>query len=121
MDGNPAPEAPVAVGATAYRVIGNFVIESSHPCLPGHFPGEPVVPGVVILDHVLEGIGLPPEHERRLSRVKFQRPLLPGQLAEIALASEPARLNFRVSSQGQTLVTGQVLLAWPGAPAEEAR
>ena len=34
----------------------NFVIESDHPALPGHFPGRPVVPGVVVLDRVLAAI-----------------------------------------------------------------
>ena len=29
-----------------------FSIPLEHPCLPGHFPRQPVVPGVVILDAV---------------------------------------------------------------------
>ena len=31
-------------------------IAPSHPSLPGHFPGQPVVPGVVILDAVQQAI-----------------------------------------------------------------
>ena len=33
-----------------------FVVEPCHPCLPGHFPGSPLVPGVVVLDQVLAAI-----------------------------------------------------------------
>lgn len=28
-------------------------IAANHPSLPGHFPGAPIVPGVVILDEIL--------------------------------------------------------------------
>src|SRR5690606_11438064 len=66
-----------------------FVINPDHPSLPGHFPGRPVVPGVVLLDHVLAllerrhpelaGVAL------RLPQVKFLQPLLPGELAAIDL------------------------------------
>ena len=62
-----------------------FSIPLEHPCLPGHFPRQPVVPGVVILDAVQSAI----EHEAgalaatRWPQVKFLQPLLPGQQARI--------------------------------------
>src|SRR3546814_2617840 len=34
----------------------SFVIAADHPSLPGHFPGRPLVPGVVVLDRVLDAI-----------------------------------------------------------------
>ena len=43
-----------------------FVIGHDHPALPGHFPGQPVVPGVVLLDRVLEAV----EREAGEERVK---------------------------------------------------
>ena len=33
-----------------------FSIPFEHPALPGHFPGQPVVPGVVILEAVQTAI-----------------------------------------------------------------
>jgi 3-hydroxymyristoyl/3-hydroxydecanoyl-(acyl carrier protein) dehydratase len=34
------------------RHEATFAVPASHPSLPGHFPGAPVVPGVVVLDLV---------------------------------------------------------------------
>lgn len=64
-----------------------FCIAADHPALPGHFPGHPIVPGVVILDHVLAAIESVqgPLAGLRLPQVKFVQPLLPGQVARIEL------------------------------------
>lgn len=90
-----------------------FVVEPTHPCLPGHFPGRPLVPGVLVLDHVLAAIeGVHgPLGPLRLPRVKFASPLLPGERASIELDGSAPRWRFRVS-RGTTLVaSGEVALA----------
>ena len=75
-----------------------FVVESCHPCLPGHFPGRPLVPGVVVLDHVLAAIERAhgPLGALRLPQVKFASPLLPGQPARVELDGAAPRWRFRV-------------------------
>jgi len=91
-----------------------FSIPSDHPSLPGHFPGRPIVPGVVLLDHVLAAIeathgDLP---ALRLPQVKFVQPLLPGEDAEIALDALPgARWKFRVLRGDALLASGEVVAA----------
>ena len=89
-----------------------FSIPPDHPSLPGHFPGRPIVPGVLLLDHVVAAIeatagALP---ALRLPQVKFVQPLLPGEEAQIVLDAQPdaRRWRFRVL-RGDTLVaSGEV-------------
>jgi len=90
-----------------------FVVPSDHPSLPGHFPGRPVVPGVVVLDRVIAAIEARhgPVGALRLPQVKFVQPLLPGEAAEIALEGEAPRWRFRVTRQGDAIASGEVVLA----------
>lgn len=110
-------------------VEADFSIAADHPSLPGHFPGQPVVPGVLVLDRVLAAaealLGETPP-TLHMPQVKFVRPLLPEQPARLRL--EPAlavdgglRLKFRVSlsgtdaaAPGDTIATGELV---PGAAA----
>jgi 3-hydroxyacyl-[acyl-carrier-protein] dehydratase len=63
-----------------------FVVPSDHPSLAGHFPGRPVVPGVVILDEVVAAIrGLVPGAALAgFANVKFHTPLDPGRRVEVS-------------------------------------
>ena len=93
-----------------------FAIPADHPALPGHFPGRPVVPGVLLLEQVLLAIeaecGALPALE--LPQVKFARPLLPGDRASVLLERrEPGnavmRWRFRVlRDDGALLASGEV-------------
>lgn len=87
-----------------------FSIPPDHPSLPGHFPGRPIVPGVVLLDHVIAAIeaahgALP---ALRLPQVKFVQPLLPGERAQVELEGEAPRWRFRVLRDGVLLASGEV-------------
>jgi 3-hydroxymyristoyl/3-hydroxydecanoyl-(acyl carrier protein) dehydratase len=84
-------------------------IDARHPALPGHFPGRPVVPGVVLLDRVAAAI------ERRFDRViaglpqvKFLQPLLPGQSAVLELHADPAAVRFTLARDGAIIAAGSV-------------
>lgn len=88
-------------------------IGADHPCLPGHFPGRPVVPGVVLLDRVAALAER--EFGARLAalpQVKFLAPLLPEETAELTLAEvAPQRLRFRISRGDDAIASGEVRLA----------
>lgn len=95
----------------------HFSIPHDHPSLPGHFPGVPIVPGVVLLDHVIEaieaqGLLLSP---LRLPQVKFLQPLLPGETARIELDGAAPRWRFRVLRDDTLLASGEVVSSEPAA------
>jgi 3-hydroxyacyl-[acyl-carrier-protein] dehydratase len=83
-------------------------IDAAHPAMPGHFPGNPVVPGVVLLRCVADA--LKQWRGVRLHRfdAKFLAPLLPEQDALIELQEEGARVRFAVL-RGDTVLARGVL------------
>lgn len=91
-----------------------FRIAADHPSLPGHFPGRPVVPGVVLLDRVLQAIeatGAAPG-PLRLPQVKFLRPLLPEQEARIEWdPAAPGAWRFRILRGVELIASGEVASA----------
>lgn len=77
-----------------------FHIPSDHPSLAGHFPGHPVVPGVLLLDHVLRAMHrLTGRHVVTLKQVKFTSALLPDETAKGSFDTDGARVSFRVIAQ----------------------
>jgi 3-hydroxymyristoyl/3-hydroxydecanoyl-(acyl carrier protein) dehydratase len=90
-----------------------FSIPPDHPSLPGHFPGQPLVPGVLLLEHVLEAIEAVqgPLAAVRLPQVKFVQPLLPGEVADIVVEGGIPRWKFRVLRGETLLASGEIVAA----------
>ena len=88
-------------------------IGADHPSLPGHFPGAPIVPGVVILDEVLAALieWREDSHPTVISTVKFLVPLKPGQVFTISIvASEhgESQVAFRCQIEDRVIVEGRL-------------
>lgn len=83
-------------------------IDAAHPALPGHFPGNPVAPGVVLLQRV--AAALQQWRGARMDRfeVKFLAPLLPEQAATIQLRDDGARVRFTIQCDETTLARGML-------------
>lgn len=82
---------------------------AEHPCLPGHFPGHPLVPGVLMLEQVARA--LRDWRQQRLVRVrevKFLAPLHPQEMVELELTGRSGQVRFEMHRNGQLLARGAI-------------
>lgn len=57
-------------------------IAADHPAYAGHFPGQPILPGVVLLDEALHALAARLGRQNaawQLKSVKFHSPVQPGE------------------------------------------
>jgi 3-hydroxyacyl-[acyl-carrier-protein] dehydratase len=93
------------------------IIRADHPSLPGHFPGAPLVPGVVILDEVLEAL-IEWRHDCLLTgiqRVKFLAPLKPEHPFTISLSAtskDAGAVSFCCRAGERILAEGRLSVVW---------
>ncbi len=95
-----------------------LVFAADHPAFAGHFPGAPIVPGVLLLDAALHAL----EREQgsavsTVASAKFLRPVAPGEV--LALSSQPAasgRAHFEIVCGAERVATGQLTFESGEAP-----
>ena len=98
------------------RHAASFIVPASHPALPGHFPGTPVVPGVVVLDLVLKAAESWQQRALQvggLKQVKFHSPLLPEERADLELEIAAEALRFQVKRGEHLIAQGAYVLTSP--------
>jgi len=87
-----------------------------HPALAGHFPGRPIVPGVLLLDAAIHGIGQAVPRPWQVVLVKFHRPVQPDENLRLDYSPQAGgRLRFELHA-GQDLAVSGTL-----APTRAAR
>ena len=95
------------------RFVSEGAISAGHPSLAGHFPGNPVLPGVVLLEEVLTALRAwqPNCRVDGFEVVKFRQPVRPGCafLLELEQAA-PNKISFRCTVEEQLLSSGIVTL-----------
>lgn len=86
------------------------VIAPDHPALAGHFPGHPIVPGVVLLDLALLAITRAlalPKAPARLAQAKFLAPVGPGAELRITHTAVTAgNVRFEIHCGETRVATG---------------
>lgn len=95
----------------------HWTVPLDHPAFAGHFPGTPILPGVLLLDVVLHSIaaatGMASER-CTISSVKFLSPAGPGDELTIAHSIEPSgTIRFNVVAGARRIAAGSIV---PGSP-----
>ncbi|HKA37462.1 MAG TPA: 3-hydroxyacyl-ACP dehydratase FabZ [Thermoanaerobaculia bacterium] len=86
------------------RIVGIKNVTFNEEFFQGHFPGNPVMPGVLILEAMAQVaaiglLGVVPDHEKKLlylssvDRCKFRRPVVPGD--QLRIEAEIVQLRSR--------------------------
>ena len=83
-------------------------VAADHPAFEGHFPGNPLLPGVALLAEVIEAVLADAElaaavgPQPRIGIAKFLAPVLPGASLILQLRSQGERVHFDIK-QGERL------------------
>ena len=81
-----------------------LTIPAGHPAFAGHFPGRPILPGVVLLDaalHALAARGGMQAGPVQLKSAKFLSPVLPGEALTLHYAESPGgSFRFEIRCTG---------------------
>jgi 3-hydroxyacyl-[acyl-carrier-protein] dehydratase len=85
-------------------------IPADHPSAAGHFPGNPIIPGALLLDAALEAMDV--ASLASIRSAKFLRPIRPGTALELrwCLAGEKL-LRFEYLAAGQLAASGMLVLS----------
>jgi 3-hydroxymyristoyl/3-hydroxydecanoyl-(acyl carrier protein) dehydratase len=78
-------------------------IDPRHPAFAGHFPGEPVLPGVVLLDEALYVLSGSRALRWQILAAKFHHPVRPGDQPVLEYDAADGLVRF-VLYVGQTAV-----------------
>jgi 3-hydroxymyristoyl/3-hydroxydecanoyl-(acyl carrier protein) dehydratase len=94
------------------EITADIHVPSDSPWFDGHFPGEPILPGVAQIGMVFDAIRKARKRDLRISsvrRVRFKRIIRPDdQLKIIAapLKKEAGSYSFRILIQDEAVCSG---------------
>ncbi|BAL24094.1 3-hydroxyacyl-ACP dehydratase FabZ family protein [Azoarcus sp. KH32C] len=90
----------------------SVTVAADHPAFAGHFPGRPILPGVVLLGWAAKALGdvlgrtVPPCD---IASAKFLRPVAPGTRLVIRLTQQPSGAwRFDIVDGSDAVATGSL-------------
>jgi 3-hydroxyacyl-[acyl-carrier-protein] dehydratase len=99
-------------------------ISALHPAFAGHFPGTPIVPGVVLLDeavYALKQSAVPAPFDCEIAIAKFHRMVRPGEPLTLEHERNPdGSIRFAIRSLDRVVASGRLTFPadLPGADRE---
>jgi 3-hydroxyacyl-[acyl-carrier-protein] dehydratase len=90
----------------------DVLIPLDHPAFAGHFPGQPLLPGVSLLAEVLEAVLRDPSRAAqvgpapRLGAAKFLSPVRPGSTLSLHFTEGANALRFEVKVGERVVASG---------------
>jgi 3-hydroxyacyl-[acyl-carrier-protein] dehydratase len=100
-----------------------LTIGAEHPALAGHFPGAPIVPGVLLLDEMLRAVeaqGGAAGAGWRIGTAKFLKPVRPGEMLTLQHEALPnGSVRFSVLRAGEPVAHGVLIPASAAAQADD--
>ena len=102
------------------RIVGIKNVTYNEPFFPGHFPGRPIMPGVLIIEAMAQTAGilvfssLPQEQFKTpvyflgIDNVRFRKPVVPGDQLRLELEITKHRQSIW-GFKGKALVDGNLV------------
>jgi 3-hydroxyacyl-[acyl-carrier-protein] dehydratase len=102
------------------RVVGIKNVTYNEPFFPGHFPGRPIMPGVLIVESMAQTAGvlvfnsLPIEDHKKpvyflgIDNVRFRKPVIPGDQLRLELEITRHRQSIW-GFKGKAFVDGKLV------------
>ncbi|HSR67987.1 MAG TPA: 3-hydroxyacyl-ACP dehydratase FabZ [Acidobacteriota bacterium] len=118
------------------RIVGIKNVSINEPYFQGHFPGVPIMPGVLILESMAQVGGilvfftLPDRKEKLvflagLEKARFRKPVVPGdqirvELTVLRVKSRVGRLQGVATVNGQKAAEAEILFSLVDRPKDPA-
>lgn len=100
-----------------------WTVPNDHPAFAGHFPGHPIVPGVLLLDRaILFAEDLTQRHacNWQVGNAKFLSPARPGEMLTFTLQRKlNGSVTFTARADGRDIASGSLTSLPPGPRVDE--
>lgn len=94
-----------------------LTLAADHPAARGHFPGNPIIPGAVLLSETLSAISAAAGHDFErcpVSAAKFSSPARPGDCVDVEYTVSDTRIVLVCSVEKRTVLKAELTCSTDG-------